>query len=397
MDFGWRFHLGRAADPRKDCGFGAIEREGTFAKASFAAPAAEKDFDEGGWQPLDLPHDWALDLPFVDGGKNLSAHGSKPIGREYPETRVGWYRRKFSLPSEDDGMRIHVEFDRVFRDAMVFFNGHFLRRNFCEYLPFEFDLTDYANFGGENLLVVRVDATFSEGWYYEGAVQLEWLPFSFAIGIIDFSAGGSTVFRRLYINYKCVKACASTAGNIDGLAVEHTCPVGKSGGRGQVTIVAVLRDRDLDCRVRRELAATNVDGRVDRVSSRSYVGRVCARPWLRPACHGDGRSTVAHTCYVRNLEDYVIAAGSFVNMRWTSLAAGSGGIAVTGSGVAKIPLVREAVAGRPIHSESDISGAFPVVRSVSVPTLLLTVSVAVHATHPARWKSLPSKSSAGLP
>src|SRR5580698_727000 len=38
MDFGWRFHLGNAADHRKDFDFGAPAREGTFAKASFVAP-----------------------------------------------------------------------------------------------------------------------------------------------------------------------------------------------------------------------------------------------------------------------------------------------------------------------------------------------------------------------
>ena len=168
MDFGWRFHLGHAADPRKDFGFGAPAREGTFAKASFAALAAEDDFDDGGWEPIDLPHDWALDLPFVE-GTNLSSHGSKPIGREFPQSSVGWYRRKFSLQAVDEAKRIHLGFDGVFRDAMVFFNGHYLGRNFSGYLPFEFDVTDYANFGGQNLVTIRVDATFSEGWFYEGA------------------------------------------------------------------------------------------------------------------------------------------------------------------------------------------------------------------------------------
>jgi len=168
MDFGWCFHLGHAVDPRKDFGFGAPAREGTFAKASFAAPAAEDDFDDSGWQPIDLPHDWALDLPFVE-STNLSSHGCKPIGREFPQSSVGWYRRKFSLQAVDEAKRIHLGFDGVFRDAMVFFNGHYLGRSFSGYLPFEFDVTDYANFGGENLVTIRVDATFSEGWFYEGA------------------------------------------------------------------------------------------------------------------------------------------------------------------------------------------------------------------------------------
>src|SRR5207302_11091348 len=93
----------------------------------------------------------------------------KPVGREYPETSVGWYRRVFDLPKSDAGKRVAVEFDGVFRDATVMFNGHYLGQNESGYVPFRFDLTDFANFGERNVLVVRVDATLGEGWFYEGA------------------------------------------------------------------------------------------------------------------------------------------------------------------------------------------------------------------------------------
>src|SRR5579859_6910440 len=168
LDFGWRFHLGNATDHRKDFDFGAPAREGTFAKASFVAPVTSEDFDDGKWRLVDLPHDWAVELPFVN-GPELSAHGSKPIGRDYPETSIGWYRRTFDLTAEDEGKRISLDFDGVFRDAIVIFNGHYLGRNFSGYLPFRYDVSDYANFGGKNYLVVRVDATLAEGWFYEGA------------------------------------------------------------------------------------------------------------------------------------------------------------------------------------------------------------------------------------
>jgi beta-galactosidase len=36
-------------------------------------------------------------------------------------------------------------------------------------LSFYFDVTPYANPGGTNVLVVRVDASRFEGWFYEGA------------------------------------------------------------------------------------------------------------------------------------------------------------------------------------------------------------------------------------
>jgi beta-galactosidase len=117
---------------------------------------------------LNLPHDWAVELPFVN-DKQQASHGFKPLGRRYPETSIGWYRRDFDIPAGDLGKRIVVEFDGVFRDVLVFVNGCFIGRNNHGYAPFRFDLTDFIAYGAKNTLVVRVDASFGDGWFYEGA------------------------------------------------------------------------------------------------------------------------------------------------------------------------------------------------------------------------------------
>ncbi|HEX5423753.1 MAG TPA: beta-galactosidase GalA [Candidatus Acidoferrales bacterium] len=168
LDFGWRFHLGNADDPAKDFGFGAMQDVATFAKSGELAKVAGLKFDDSSWRSIDLPHDWAVELPFVD-APHLPPHGAKPLGRDYPETSIGWYRRTFDLPSEDSGKRISVEFDGIFRNAMIVFNGFYVGTNFSGYAPCRFDLTDFANYGGKNVLTVRVDATFGAGWFYEGA------------------------------------------------------------------------------------------------------------------------------------------------------------------------------------------------------------------------------------
>jgi beta-galactosidase len=183
LDFGWRFALGNANDPDKDFGFGKLRGTGTFAKSGAAGGPAAPRFDDSAWRKVDLPHDWAVELPFVN-NPILVGHGAKALGREYPETSIGWYRREFFLPASDARRRICVEFDGIFRNAMVFFNGHYLTQNMSGYAPVSLDLTDFANFGdkttpsgapantqptGRNVLVVRVDATLDEGWFYEGA------------------------------------------------------------------------------------------------------------------------------------------------------------------------------------------------------------------------------------
>jgi beta-galactosidase len=165
FDFGWKFFQGNGDDPRRDLGFGM--GQGDFAKAGEFEFSTAK-FDDSKWRSLNLPHDWAVELPFVWDDEQRD-HGYKPLGRRYPETSVGWYRRTFDLPKEDLGRRIVVEFDGAFRSALVFLNGYFIGRNDNGYAPFSFDLTDYVNYGGKNFLVVRMDASFGDGWFYEGA------------------------------------------------------------------------------------------------------------------------------------------------------------------------------------------------------------------------------------
>jgi beta-galactosidase len=171
FDFGWKFVLGDGNDPVKDMGFGFGQSdfsktgEFTFAKAGF---------DDSKWRPLDLPHDWAVELPFVhddagSGDSQLRSHGYKPLGRRYPETSVGWYRREFDIPANDRGRRIWIEFDGAFRDVQVFVNGCFIGNNENGYVPFRFDLTDFLSYGAKNYIVVRVDARWGDGWFYEGA------------------------------------------------------------------------------------------------------------------------------------------------------------------------------------------------------------------------------------
>ena len=165
MDFGWKFTFGHGSDPLRDLGFGAIQED--FAKTG-AFEFATAKFDDSRWRTLDLPHDWAVELPFVH-DEGLRGHGYKPLGRSYPDTSVGWYRRSFDLPAADVGRRIVLEFDGAFRDVRVFVNGCFVGRNDNGYVPFRCDITDFVLPGTRNFVVVRVDASFGDGWFYEGA------------------------------------------------------------------------------------------------------------------------------------------------------------------------------------------------------------------------------------
>jgi beta-galactosidase len=156
LDFGWKFHLGN------EWGFAQ-----NLSKAGTGSGPASMSFSDASWRTVNLPHDWAVELPFdstADGG-----HGFKPVGPGFPQTSVAWYRRTFDLPKTDAGKRLWLEFDGVYRDCDVFVNGWFVGHHNSGYDSFRYDITDVANYGGKNMVAVKVDASQFEGWFYEGA------------------------------------------------------------------------------------------------------------------------------------------------------------------------------------------------------------------------------------
>src|SRR6185437_9548116 len=148
LDFDWKFVLGNACDPSRDLGFDA-DQAGLSKTVGY--DFATEKFDDSRWRSLNLPHDWAVELPFVHDDA-LQSHGYKPLGRKYPETSVGWYRRGFDIPAGDFGRRIVLEFDGAFRSALVFLNGSLIGRHDSGYTPFRFDISDFVNYGGRNIL-----------------------------------------------------------------------------------------------------------------------------------------------------------------------------------------------------------------------------------------------------
>ncbi len=137
--------------------------------------AAAVDFDDSGWEEVRVPHDFVVGGEFdprgadQPGGKRPGFnelwydrdHGYKPKG-------VGWYRRSFELSAADEGKRIRLEFDGVYRNSDVWVNGEWLGHHWSGYTGFHYDITEVANFGGRNVVTVRADADWDEGWWYEG-------------------------------------------------------------------------------------------------------------------------------------------------------------------------------------------------------------------------------------
>jgi beta-galactosidase len=120
-------------------------------------------FNDQAWKKITLPDDWVISLPFSKYGN--TGHGSKDLNSK---TDIGWYRRSLFIPASDKGKTLRVEFDGVFRNSLVWLNGHCLGRHVSGYTSFYYNISKWARYGARNTLVVRVDASRMEGWFYEG-------------------------------------------------------------------------------------------------------------------------------------------------------------------------------------------------------------------------------------
>lgn len=168
FDDGWKFAFGDASSPEKDFGRGT-EYFNYYTKAASIhneGPYAVK-FDDSSWKEVNLPHDWVVDLPFSPEASH--SHGYKTVGWKWPQSSVGWYRKHFTVPAEAKGQPVSLRFDGIFRDSDIWVNGFWLGGEKSGYTTATYGIAEYLNYGEDNVVTVRADATFEEGWFYEGA------------------------------------------------------------------------------------------------------------------------------------------------------------------------------------------------------------------------------------
>ena len=199
FDESWQFAFGDASSPAKDFGCGT-EYFNYLTKAASIhneGPYSPK-FDASGWTIVDLPHDWVVDLPYA--AEASHSHGYKTVGYKYPETSVGWYRKTFTVPAEDYGKHLWLQFDGIFRDARIWVNGFYLGHEPSGYATQIYDISEYLNYGGENLVCVRADATLEEGWFYEGAgiYRHVWLNKASKVSVAPFGTFAYSEFAVPY-------------------------------------------------------------------------------------------------------------------------------------------------------------------------------------------------------
>jgi beta-galactosidase len=143
---------------------------------------AQNNFDDSQWRVLNLPHDWGIEGPFK---------------QEYPgETGklpwwgVGWYRKHLTVPASDQGRRIFLDVDGAMAYATVWLNGHFMGGWPYGYASWRVDLTPGIQFGGDNVIAIRLDnPTNSSRWYPGGGIYRNvWLVKTAPVHVAQWGA-----------------------------------------------------------------------------------------------------------------------------------------------------------------------------------------------------------------
>ena len=133
----WHFHLG-------DLKYGGIET-----------------LDDSKWETVTVPHDWSVE-------QNASPALASCTG--YLPGGVAWYRRNIEVPASRKGEKVYIYFGGVYNNSEVFINGKWVGRRPNGYISFMYDLTPYINFGGRNVIAVKVDhSKYADSRWYTGS------------------------------------------------------------------------------------------------------------------------------------------------------------------------------------------------------------------------------------
>lgn len=190
LDAGWAIHRMR--------GFQLWPPEPKLTRAEIErlhCPGSAK-----AWTPVQLPDDYVVDGKFsrnpnpsllAGDGRCLPGGlecGPPPRGRKVKATKEpklharrsaygghgylpvypAWYRRNLLIPASAKGKTVWLDFGGVYRDAIVFINGHFIVQHPSGYTGFRLNVTSDIRYGRPNMISVFVDPRWFEGWFYEG-------------------------------------------------------------------------------------------------------------------------------------------------------------------------------------------------------------------------------------
>ena len=223
--------------------------------------------DRAGWDktPIRIPSPWNVNsFADKDGqGGDFRCYPSYPAAWE--KCKMGWLRKKFSLPAGWKGRRIGLHFEAVAGDVQVLVNGKPVGAHFGIFLPFDIDITDAVRPGGENELCVGVRKaslfdrrgnygrrTYQAGSFWGQHIAGIWQDV-FVVALPDVHV--SNVFVQPRVDADTLGAEVSLVNLRD---VETTVSVDAVAVARQVDAMAVPRQVDAVASTRQETGASEL-------------------------------------------------------------------------------------------------------------------------------------------
>lgn len=127
-----------------------------------APPLLRADYDDRSWRAVRLPHDWAIEGPFLASGPYGGMGRLQTWG-------PAWYRKRLDIPARYQGKSIFLDIDGAMSYASVWLNGRLVGGWPYGYNTFRLDLTPYVTPGGVNQLAIRLDNPAESARWYPGA------------------------------------------------------------------------------------------------------------------------------------------------------------------------------------------------------------------------------------
>jgi beta-galactosidase len=118
-------------------------------------------FDDSSWRQLNLPHDWAIEGPWITNGDGATG--------KLPFFGVAWYRKNLDIPASDTGKEIYLDVDGAMSYSTVWLNGQFVGGWPYGYESWRLNLTPYVKPGEKNVLAIRLDNPPQSSRWYPGA------------------------------------------------------------------------------------------------------------------------------------------------------------------------------------------------------------------------------------
>lgn len=206
FDKNWRYFIGDLSPRNETDGWG-----GAKARA-YSSGATAFGLDDTKWKGVILPHDFVIEGDYtrkymenfdMQAIPEMESIDSRHFAGGSLEGGICWYRKRFASEEDWNDKRIYLHFGGIYRNSTVYINEYFVGTHKNGYTSFYYDITDFLNLDGENVIAVRVDSTGREGWWYEGGgiYRHVWLeireqvhiePYSLYVAARDIDVQGKT-------------------------------------------------------------------------------------------------------------------------------------------------------------------------------------------------------------